>query len=139
MFQLKGRVWDYISDDAKDLVHRLLELDPDNRISIEEAITHPWIRPNRADGVSGEKISEINTKHTHSHTHAMTLTHTHTHAHARTCTLTHSPTLTHIHSLSHTHTLIHTLIHTLTHTHTHVHTKPQTAAFMCPKLRGKQR
>ena len=77
MLQLKGRVWDYISDDAKDLVHRLLELDPDNRISIEEAITHPWIRPNRADGVSEIKLVKL-TLNTHTHTHTLTQLNTHT-------------------------------------------------------------
>ena len=42
MFQLKGRTWHLISDEAKDLVHRMLELDPERRITIEEAVRHPW-------------------------------------------------------------------------------------------------
>lgn len=41
---MKGRQWSYISDDAKDLVHRMLELDQDHRITVEEALKHPWIR-----------------------------------------------------------------------------------------------
>lgn len=33
-----------ISDEAKDLVHRMLEQDPDRRITIKEALNHPWVR-----------------------------------------------------------------------------------------------
>ena len=42
--QMKGRQWDYISDDAKDFVHRMLDLDPDQRVTVEEALNHPWIQ-----------------------------------------------------------------------------------------------
>lgn len=41
---MKGRQWSYISDDAKDLCHRMLELDQNHRITVDEALTHPWIR-----------------------------------------------------------------------------------------------
>ena len=43
-FQMGGRQWAYISDEGKDLVHRMLELDPDQRITIEDALQHPFIR-----------------------------------------------------------------------------------------------
>ncbi|XP_069104967.1 peripheral plasma membrane protein CASK-like isoform X2 [Argopecten irradians] len=36
--------WLQLSNYAKDLVHKLLETDPEKRISIEEALNHPWIR-----------------------------------------------------------------------------------------------
>lgn len=32
-----------ISTEARDLVLRLLELDPEKRLTIEEALRHPWI------------------------------------------------------------------------------------------------
>jgi len=41
---MKGHQWSHISDDAKDLVHRMLELDQGHRITIEEVLRHPWIR-----------------------------------------------------------------------------------------------
>ena len=41
---MKGHQWTHISDDAKDLVHRMLELDPGHRITIDDVLRHPWIR-----------------------------------------------------------------------------------------------
>jgi len=41
---MKGHQWNHISDDAKDLVHRMLELDQCHRITIDEVLRHPWIR-----------------------------------------------------------------------------------------------
>jgi len=35
--------WDFISDEAKDFISRLLVKDPQKRMSVEEAIRHPWI------------------------------------------------------------------------------------------------
>lgn len=40
---LDGNEWLTISSDAKDLVEKLLEKDPDNRISAADALNHPWI------------------------------------------------------------------------------------------------
>jgi calcium-dependent protein kinase len=37
-------VWNKISDLAKDLVARMLTKDPDERISVEDALAHPWIQ-----------------------------------------------------------------------------------------------
>lgn len=41
---MKGHQWAHISDDAKDLVHRMLELDQAHRITIDDVLRHPWIR-----------------------------------------------------------------------------------------------
>ncbi|KAG6388830.1 hypothetical protein SASPL_150266 [Salvia splendens] len=46
---LKGKIdfvsepWPHISDSAKDLVKRMLERDPKQRISAHEVLCHPWI------------------------------------------------------------------------------------------------
>ena len=40
---MKSQVWDMISGEARDLTMRLLDLDPEKRITIQEALRHPWI------------------------------------------------------------------------------------------------
>ena len=35
--------WDYVSDDAKDLVRCLMNTRPSQRISAKDALEHPWI------------------------------------------------------------------------------------------------
>ncbi|PAA75743.1 hypothetical protein BOX15_Mlig029367g1 [Macrostomum lignano] len=42
-YRMKPRVWNLISAEAKDLVSRLLELDPERRLTVAEALRHPWI------------------------------------------------------------------------------------------------
>ena len=53
---LKGRYhfhpseWTNVSHDAKDFVYRLLQMDPSRRMTVEEALGHPWIvRHNHTD------------------------------------------------------------------------------------------
>lgn len=41
---MKSKQWEAISESAKDLVTRLLCLNQNERISIGEALAHPWIR-----------------------------------------------------------------------------------------------
>ena len=36
-------IWQSISDEAKDLIEKLLDRDPQTRISAQEALRHPWI------------------------------------------------------------------------------------------------
>jgi calcium/calmodulin-dependent protein kinase I len=45
--------WCEISDDAKDLVNKLLVLDPDNRLSASEALRHKWLK------MSNDRLSRI--------------------------------------------------------------------------------
>lgn len=60
---LHGKIWSKISNHAKDLVMRLLRVNPDERISMNDALNHPWcsasipIAPNRED--SAQIISNI--------------------------------------------------------------------------------
>ena len=42
-YSLKDQQWDNISTEAKDLIKKLLTMDPKNRISAEEAVKDPWI------------------------------------------------------------------------------------------------
>jgi serine/threonine protein kinase len=37
------KLWEFVSYDAKDLILKLLEKDQRKRISIEDALVHPWI------------------------------------------------------------------------------------------------
>jgi len=38
-----GESWDHVSEDAKDLIRRLMEPNPQTRLTIAEALSHPWI------------------------------------------------------------------------------------------------
>ena len=40
---LNSAKWQYISDQAKDLLRQMLRVDPLERISVDEALKHPWI------------------------------------------------------------------------------------------------
>ena len=43
-FNMKGPIWESVSDGAKDLVCRLLTVDPAQRITGKEILDHPWIQ-----------------------------------------------------------------------------------------------
>ncbi|CAF1045338.1 unnamed protein product [Rotaria sp. Silwood1] len=44
VYSMQSRQWDQISESAKDLCTRLLCLNQNDRITIKEALAHPWIR-----------------------------------------------------------------------------------------------
>ncbi|XP_071838998.1 peripheral plasma membrane protein CASK-like isoform X1 [Apostichopus japonicus] len=43
-YSMKPRQWDNLSDHAKDLVRKMLRVDPKERLTVEEVLSHPWLR-----------------------------------------------------------------------------------------------
>ncbi|XP_012936233.2 peripheral plasma membrane protein CASK [Aplysia californica] len=43
-YHLRPKQWEHISPCGRDLLLKLLEPDPDKRISVEQALDHPWIK-----------------------------------------------------------------------------------------------
>lgn len=42
--------WDIISDDAKDIIQRMIDRDTDMRPTANEIIDHPWLVVNNTEG-----------------------------------------------------------------------------------------
>ncbi|XP_071449784.1 calcium/calmodulin-dependent protein kinase type IV-like isoform X2 [Hetaerina americana] len=42
-YTFKSSCWDGISESAKDLVSKLLQVDPEKRLTAKEALVHPWV------------------------------------------------------------------------------------------------
>lgn len=54
--------WDEVSDEAKDLVRKLLAYDPAKRISAAEALQHPWIKKQTSKvdkGIATKALSNL--------------------------------------------------------------------------------
>ena len=47
-YEFVSPFWDNISDSAKDLIQKLLVVDPAKRYSAEQVLEHPWIRARQA-------------------------------------------------------------------------------------------
>jgi serine/threonine protein kinase len=43
-YTMLGREWDQVSADAKDLVTRMLKVNPEARVTTTEILNHPWIK-----------------------------------------------------------------------------------------------
>lgn len=41
---MRKKQWENVSESAKDLVKKMLTLDPSSRITAEEALNHPWVK-----------------------------------------------------------------------------------------------
>ncbi|KXJ07736.1 calcium/calmodulin-dependent protein kinase type IV [Exaiptasia diaphana] len=58
--------WDEVSDSAKDLVSKLIVLDPSKRLSAKQALQHPWVKGDNAKREdmekAREKLKEFNAK-----------------------------------------------------------------------------
>lgn len=46
-YSMKNEIWNSVSDDAKDLIGKLLERSADMRLTAEEAFNHTWITNER--------------------------------------------------------------------------------------------
>ena len=42
--RLNSTRWQYISDHAKDLLRKMLRVNPEERVTVDEALSHPWLR-----------------------------------------------------------------------------------------------
>ena len=42
-YNFDAPAWKYVSDEAKDIISKLLVSDPDKRITPDEFLAHPWI------------------------------------------------------------------------------------------------
>ena len=51
---MTGRLWDSISEGAKDLIRLMLDVDPRRRISAQKILSHPWIT--RRDKLNNSKL-----------------------------------------------------------------------------------
>lgn len=43
-YSTKDYKYDFLSNDAKDLIKLFLEIDPDKRVTISDALNHQWIK-----------------------------------------------------------------------------------------------
>ena len=60
-YTINDKRWKNISKIAKDFVQGLLENDPEDRISLDEALNHPWMVENqRPEG--GCTVATLSTK-----------------------------------------------------------------------------
>jgi calcium/calmodulin-dependent protein kinase I len=46
-FDFPSPYWDNVSEEAKDLIRKLLVIDSDKRLSAEQILQHPWLSGNR--------------------------------------------------------------------------------------------
>ena len=64
-FSFDGEAWQHISDEAKDLINKLLVRDKTKRLSAKEVLQHPWFaafRTNYASNILSLKIGGQDTK-----------------------------------------------------------------------------
>lgn len=56
-FTMEGALWNEVSSEAKDLIQKMLTLDPEIRISIPEALVHPWMEKMMLRETIGKELS----------------------------------------------------------------------------------
>ncbi|XP_044583108.1 peripheral plasma membrane protein CASK isoform X1 [Cotesia glomerata] len=55
--QMESPIWDYIGEPAKDLIEKMLTVDVNHRITIQEVLNHKWLR-DRDKGAARIHLSE---------------------------------------------------------------------------------
>uniref|UniRef100_A0A7S1VW90 Calmodulin n=1 Tax=Grammatophora oceanica TaxID=210454 RepID=A0A7S1VW90_9STRA len=55
-YSFDGDHWSQVSDDAKDFIRSLLKADPNERLSAEDALKHPWL--DRTHTYSSQKLDQ---------------------------------------------------------------------------------
>lgn len=60
-FDFPPEHWDAISDEAKDLVRRMLTVNPAERINCSEILAHPWVAENHRTENLPETIKRLGT------------------------------------------------------------------------------
>ena len=61
-YHMVARYWDQVSDDAIDLVKRMLVVHPHKRVTAFKALNHPWITDvleNGEDNISHKKENKL--------------------------------------------------------------------------------
>jgi calcium-dependent protein kinase len=56
-YSFKGKSWNRISQKAKDLIDEFLKTDPEQRISLEDALKHPWFKEVKQKQKNVKKIA----------------------------------------------------------------------------------
>lgn len=57
-YSFHEQYWKGVSRDAKDMVSSLLTLDPGSRITVSEALLHPWLRDKEVVGRAEKLMAE---------------------------------------------------------------------------------
>lgn len=42
-YEMSSKAWEGVSQEARDLIRLLLDVDPNNRLSPQEVLQHPWM------------------------------------------------------------------------------------------------
>ena len=63
-YKMEGEEWNRVSNEAKDLIKQMLTFNPEERISAEEALKHPWfdLAKTKQKRIPDEKMSIISKK-----------------------------------------------------------------------------
>ena len=53
-YEFDPEYWGHVTREAKDLIRGMLTLDPARRLTVDQALTHPWV------GITAEELRRIN-------------------------------------------------------------------------------
>uniref|UniRef100_A0A0B7BSV9 Uncharacterized protein n=1 Tax=Arion vulgaris TaxID=1028688 RepID=A0A0B7BSV9_9EUPU len=61
-YDFDDEVWEHVSDDAKDFIKHLLIKDKKQRMTIDEALNHPWLNGSTQKKLTGQPLSTAHHK-----------------------------------------------------------------------------